>query len=575
MDQQPNDKELIEQLTKRLADLESELNAVKNQPADVETEAHCDIIDTPPPPTVDYVAETLPPTQPMHQETVRNRPNVSPTKDRQETDPQEWLARIGIGLVLFGGAFLFKYSIDMGWVTPAVRILFGLVLSGGLLSAGTKLRDEQMRLSQILFGGGIALLYVCIWAATQLYQMVPPALGLMGMLGVTAGAFSLSFKQSEQSLTIVGTLGGLLAPFIIDVPGGSVAMHSLYCTFIFAWGVWLYQQKNWPIVLTVTTLTTWLALWSSFSIQDPVGLDRVIAQVVSLITNLVPMILVWGRLFSTTSQSESLDNQTRNTLFASCLLPTLGVAIHAHSLWDLTTDQLSTLLAVLGGLQALYGMNRVQRGDRKNAAISLAGLVTLASAAAIGMDDGWQMLAAVAVGVGALHLARQSGWKEITMLTHLMFGWQLYMIFFDLIGGLLGKDLEPFTVFATVVGIAAALYVSQFMEDSQIRRKYEAASFVTFMLLVQNALEDIPGGGALTSLIWGISGVGLFVHGVRAKDAEYQNIGKVTILLVVIKMFLIDLATLEAIWKILAFLSVGGAFLVGAYWTKKKGKEPL
>ena len=39
-----------------------------------------------------------------------------------------WLNKIGIGLVLFGVAFLFKFSVDQGWLTPLVRLGFGVAL---------------------------------------------------------------------------------------------------------------------------------------------------------------------------------------------------------------------------------------------------------------------------------------------------------------------------------------------------------------------------------------------------------------------------------------------------------------
>ena len=37
-----------------------------------------------------------------------------------------WLNRIGIALLLFGVLFLFKYSIDNGWLKPWIRVAFGL-----------------------------------------------------------------------------------------------------------------------------------------------------------------------------------------------------------------------------------------------------------------------------------------------------------------------------------------------------------------------------------------------------------------------------------------------------------------
>ncbi len=50
-----------------------------------------------------------------------------------------WLPRVGIGLVLLAVAFAFKYSIDQGWVIPAVRVALGYGLGLALLGLGFKL----------------------------------------------------------------------------------------------------------------------------------------------------------------------------------------------------------------------------------------------------------------------------------------------------------------------------------------------------------------------------------------------------------------------------------------------------
>ena len=55
-----------------------------------------------------------------------------------------WIGKIGIGLLLFGLVFLFKYAVDQGWLTPFVRILFGLVLGLLLLADELGIMDWPM-----------------------------------------------------------------------------------------------------------------------------------------------------------------------------------------------------------------------------------------------------------------------------------------------------------------------------------------------------------------------------------------------------------------------------------------------
>ncbi|HEU0054600.1 MAG TPA: DUF2339 domain-containing protein, partial [Longimicrobium sp.] len=44
---------------------------------------------------------------------------------RVRWESELWLNRLGIGMVLLGVALLFRYSIEQGWLTPAVRVGFG------------------------------------------------------------------------------------------------------------------------------------------------------------------------------------------------------------------------------------------------------------------------------------------------------------------------------------------------------------------------------------------------------------------------------------------------------------------
>ncbi|MDZ7681382.1 MAG: DUF2339 domain-containing protein [Fodinibius sp.] len=69
---------------------------------------------------------------------------------------EEWLNRIGIGLLLIGVAFLFKYSIDQGWLVPPVRSAIGLGIGLSLFIGGWQMKAQISPLKQILLGGGIA-----------------------------------------------------------------------------------------------------------------------------------------------------------------------------------------------------------------------------------------------------------------------------------------------------------------------------------------------------------------------------------------------------------------------------------
>ena len=134
-----------------------------------------------------------------------------------------WLSKVGIGLLLLGVAFLFKYSIEQGWITPVVRVAAGAAVGVALTAWGLHVRATQRSLGRVLLGGGIATFYMVGFAASQLYGLIPSSAALAYMAAVTSAAFLLSLREDEPLLTIVGTLGGVRVNAILTEHAFTVA----------------------------------------------------------------------------------------------------------------------------------------------------------------------------------------------------------------------------------------------------------------------------------------------------------------------------------------------------------------
>ncbi|MGM2835883.1 DUF2339 domain-containing protein, partial [Bacillus cereus group sp. Bce025] len=69
---------------------------------------------------------------------------------------QTWLPRIFVGIMLLGVIWLFKAGVDAGLLTPAIRIVFGIVLSIGFYYIGDiQIKRERQGLGLVLAGGSI------------------------------------------------------------------------------------------------------------------------------------------------------------------------------------------------------------------------------------------------------------------------------------------------------------------------------------------------------------------------------------------------------------------------------------
>ncbi len=126
-----------------------------------------------------------------------------------------WLVRVGILAVIIGVAFFLKLAFDNQWIDETERVVMGVVGGVGLLGLAEYLRMRYPTYSQALSGGGVAVLYVSIFAAFSFYGLIGlyPAVGALFLISVTAAALALRYDST--ALAVIGILGAFAAPFIL------------------------------------------------------------------------------------------------------------------------------------------------------------------------------------------------------------------------------------------------------------------------------------------------------------------------------------------------------------------------
>jgi uncharacterized membrane protein len=179
------------------------------------------------------------------------------------------LARIGIVILFFGAAFLAKYAADNSLFPIELRFIALAIGAFALLIVGWRLRERRAIYAELLQGGGIAGLYLIVFAATRLYQLLPPTLSF-GLLAVIAlAAAVLAVAQNALALAVIGTAGGFLAPILVSTGSGNyVALFTYYAllnlgVFAVAW------FKTWRVLNVLGFLFTFTitGLWRANSYQ--------------------------------------------------------------------------------------------------------------------------------------------------------------------------------------------------------------------------------------------------------------------------------------------------------------------
>jgi uncharacterized membrane protein len=195
----------------------------------------------------------------------------SQTQKRRISFEQQFGARLPVwigGIALaFAGFYMVKYSIETGLLSPAVRVVLGTLFGVGLLAAANWVRTKPTfangaRIAQALSGAGIADLYVCMFAATSLYHLVPNVVGFLGMAVVTAVAVVLSIRHG-MPIALLGLVGGFLTPAMVGSNDPSAATLFIYLYFLTTGIMAVIRKQHWWVMAVPTVIGAflWVFIW--------------------------------------------------------------------------------------------------------------------------------------------------------------------------------------------------------------------------------------------------------------------------------------------------------------------------
>ena len=335
------------------------------------------------------------------------------------------------------GFLIVKYSIDAGLLSPAVRVVCGLLFGAGLiagaetaLSAEARVRDPRVR--QALAGAGVATLYACVLVAANVYHLIGPVTAFVGLALITALAGGLSLRFGAPS-ALLGLVGGLAAPALVGSGSPDVPLLSAYlalavgglCTLSrnqrwmwlgvsaliggFGWGLLLILGGTLDAAASLSVGVYMLLLGVALPLFAFPGASGVPVRTLASIAacgQLAALVatggfgeLQWG-LFALISIA-TVWLSRREAALADLPIPALTIALLLVAVWPHPSPAMLTL--VLGGIAAIYGGPAAWRVWRSDMRLSDAGAV-----------------AAIAIGIAVLPLLHLTLGERDTALLALL-----------------------------------------------------------------------------------------------------------------------------------------------------------
>jgi uncharacterized membrane protein len=201
-----------------------------------------------------------------------------------------WIA--GIALVL-AAVFLFKYSVEHGWLRPAVRATFGFITGIGLLIVcEMRIARNYKFTANAMLGAGIAILYATLFALFGRWHLWPAPAAFFGMLLVTAAAVFLSTRRDSVFIALLGLLGGFATPALLSSgENRPIALFS-YLLLLNGGISWIAFRKRWPLLTALSVTLTAIYQWAWVSKFLTSG-QLPLAAAVFVVFAIVGALLMW------------------------------------------------------------------------------------------------------------------------------------------------------------------------------------------------------------------------------------------------------------------------------------------
>lgn len=168
--------------------------------------------------------------------------------DLEQRIGARWTTWVGVVLILFGISFFLRWSFESNLIGPGGRVILGLIGGAALLAAGLSLhrRRDVPYLSEGLSGGGLATLYLSLYAAHAVYGLLAAIPAFSFMFVVTGAGAAVAVASNRQVTAVLTLLGGLLTPLLLatDRPDERILLGYLLVLDLLVLAV--ARSRSWP-----------------------------------------------------------------------------------------------------------------------------------------------------------------------------------------------------------------------------------------------------------------------------------------------------------------------------------------
>lgn len=179
------------------------------------------------------------------------------------------VAKVGVVVLFFGVGFLLKYAYDLGMLPVQLRLAGVAVFGAAMLVVGWRLTDARRLYGLILQGGAIGLLYLDVYFALRIYDLLGMTVGFTAFMLLGVAATLLAVRQDAKVLAVLGLTGAFLAPILASAQTGNHVLLFSYYTLLNGFILTISWFKAWRDLNLVGFFFTFIVglLWGANNYQ--------------------------------------------------------------------------------------------------------------------------------------------------------------------------------------------------------------------------------------------------------------------------------------------------------------------
>ncbi|NLK98678.1 MAG: DUF2339 domain-containing protein [Epulopiscium sp.] len=514
----------------------------------------------------------------------------------------KWINRIGIIALILGSAFFLKYSFENNLIGPQVRILIGVILGIAMLVFGDMQFKKYRIPAEGLMGGGIAVLCFTVYAAFSFYSFIGQNTAFILFILIVGVCTFLAIRNDTVTIMHLGVLTGFLAPFLVSGGESNDVFFFTYLVILNLGIMTISYYKSWKSLFYVAFFASHFcfSLWflgTFFAFNAKV-------DSIQFFTGFIPMTIIFFEFLVVSILMNISSKNKKPYLKFDTFLIFMNAMVYygeGYGMLSIFNDSLLgifTIMIAIVFLGIYFGLKEYQEVNKGFlTSLLLAALLFITIAIPVQLEGRFLSLAWAVEGLMLSYLSTQAEFKKINFAYIGVVGIALISLSVDLIH--IGEELHR-TPFININSITYVLSIIALFGVLWIKREESSINLILTVVLnllllvffltdtsniIDRLIESARNAGQfdsidnymymrdlLQSLVILLYSIVLIVIGIIKNSKKIRIFSLSLFLLVIFKVFLNDLASLEGIYRILSFMALG-VILIGISFIYQKYKN--